>query len=270
MDQILNLLSQTHWDHFVWYGVTVILLSSVGAGMGWIRHRPLALLFSTAALLVMTYFIAGMWVSLGRPPMRTQGETRLLYSFFVLIAGILVYSRWRYRWILSFSTILATVFIIINIVKPQIHSKTMMAALASPYFVPHVISYMFAYGMLGISLIIGLYAAYKRSGDHTELLRVMDNLAYTGIGFLLIGLILGAIWAKAAWGTYWGWDPKETWAAITLAAYLLFLHHRRFHPTDLKTSIWLLILSFLFLQMCWYGVNYLPSAKGSIHTYGTT
>ena len=218
MDQILNLLSQTHWDHFIWYGMTVILLSAVGAGMGWTRRRPLALLFSTAALLVMTYFIAGMWVSLGRPPMRTQGETRLLYSFFVLIAGILVYSRWRYRWILSFSTILATVFIIINIVKPQIHSKTMMAALASPYFVPHVISYMFAYGMLGISLIIGLYAAYKRSGDHTELLRVMDNLAYTGIGFLLIGLILGAIWAKAAWWTYWGWDPKETWAAITLAA----------------------------------------------------
>ena len=98
----------------------------------------------------------------------------------------------------------------------------------------------------------------------------MDNLAYTGIGFLLIGLILGAIWAKAAWGTYWGWDQKETWAAITLAAYLLFLHHRKFHPADLRTSIWLLILSFLFLQMCWYGVNYLPSAKGSIHTYGTT
>lgn len=54
MDQILNLLSQTHWDHFVWYGVTVILLSAVGAGMGWTKRRPLALLFSTAALLVMT------------------------------------------------------------------------------------------------------------------------------------------------------------------------------------------------------------------------
>lgn len=217
----------------------------------------------------MTYFIAGMWVSLGHPPMRTQGETRLLYSFFVLLSGILVYSRWRYRWVLSFSTLLAGDFIIINIVQPQIHSKTMMAALVSPYFVPHVISYMFAYGMLGVSLIMGIYAAYfERGKDHTEILAVMDNLTYTGIGFLMIGLVLGAIWAKAAWGTYWGWDPKETWAAITMAAYLLFLHHRRFHPRDLKTSLWLLVLSFLFLQMCWYGVNYLPSAQSSIHTYG--
>lgn len=63
---------------------------------------------------------------------------------------------------------------------------------------------------------------------------------------------------------------KGDLAAITLAAYLLFLHHRKFHPADLRTSIWLLILSFLFLQMCWYGVNYLLSANGSIHTYGTT
>lgn len=267
MDQLISLMAATHWDQFVWYGIAVILLSAVGALLGWKQRRVAALLFTIGALLVMTYFILGMWAGLGRPPMRTKGETRLLYSFFVLIAGLLVYSRWGYRWILSFSTILSAVFIIINVVQPQIHSKTMMAALASPYFVPHVISYMFGYGMLAIALIIGFYAVFDKRSDHTELLGVMDNLAYTGIGFLFIGLILGAIWAKAAWGTYWGWDPKETWAAITLAAYLLFLHHRRFHPRELKSSLLLLVLSFLFLQMCWYGVNYLPSARGSIHTY---
>ena len=143
-----------------------------------------------------------------------------------------------------------------------------MAALQSPYFVPHVISYMFSYGLLGVALLIGIYLVWTKQSDHPEKLYVMDNLVYTGLGFVMIGLFLGAIWAKEAWGTYWGWDPKETWAAITMASYLIFLHHRRFHPRQLGTSLALLLISFLFLQMCWYGVNYLPSASQSIHTYG--
>lgn len=85
----------------------------------------------------------------------------------------------------------------------------------------------------------------------------------------MTGLLLGAVWAKQAWGTYWGWDPKETWAAITLLSYLLYIHHRLYAPRKFEVSFALLILSFLFLQICWYGVNYLPAAQGSsIHTYG--
>ncbi len=255
------------WHHFIYFAIPTVFLCVVGAYLGGKDKYGAGIAVTVLALLVFGLYIAGMWHSLERPPMRTMGETRLWYSFFVIIAGLVVYVRWRYRWILSFSTILATVFICINIFKPEIHSKTMMPALESPYFVPHVISYMFAYGMLGASLLMGLYILYKKEVHHTEKLYVVDNLAYTGTGFLIIGLLLGAIWAKQAWGTYWGWDPKETWAAVTMTSYLIFIHHRRFRPGRFRDSVLILVLSFLCLQMCWYGVNFLPSASSSVHTY---
>lgn len=127
---------------------------------------------------------------------------------------------------------------------------------------------MFSYGLLGVALLIGIYILWKKKENDYRKLYVMDNLVYTGLGFLMFGLLLGAVWAKAAWGTYWGWDPKETWAAITMCSYLIFLHIRHFHPRRVKLAVVVLIFSFLCLQMCWYGVNYLPSAAQSVHTYG--
>lgn len=265
---MLVAFSQLSWGAFPYFGIATILLCAIGALFAWRGKRSVAMLLSILGVVSLGLFIAGLWISQARPPMRTQGETRLFYSLFVLLSGLLVYLRWGYRWIFSFSTILSGVFIIINIVKPQIHSKAMMPALQSPYFVPHVISYMFAYGLLGVALLICIYIVWQRQYDNAHKIYVMDNLVYTGLGFLMIGLLLGAIWAKEAWGTYWGWDPKETWAAITMCAYLLFVHYRRFSPHDLRGALWVLIGSFLFLQMCWYGVNYLPSASNSVHVYG--
>ncbi len=78
---------------------------------------------------VFLAFIIGMWVSLERPPMRTMGETRLWYSFFLSVAGVAVYARWRYKWILSFSSVMSIVFVCINLFKPEIHNKSLMPAL---------------------------------------------------------------------------------------------------------------------------------------------
>ena len=102
-------------------------------------------------------FIAGLWVSLERPPLRTMGETRLWYSFFLPVAGLLTYLRWNYRWILSFTTILSAVFIMVNLLNPDIHNKVLMPALQSPWFAPHVIIYMFSYAILGAVTLIAIY-----------------------------------------------------------------------------------------------------------------
>lgn len=265
MNEILQLAD---WEVFPFFGIITILLSGVSAYLAWKDKKNIAIAVMVLALIVFSIFIAGMWMSQERPPMRTQGETRLFYSLFVILSGLLVYIRWGYKWIFSFSTVLAGVFIITNILKPQLHSKSMMPALQSFYFVPHVISYMFSYGLLGVALLIGIYILWKKKENDYRKLYVMDNLVYTGLGFLMFGLLLGAVWAKAAWGTYWGWDPKETWAAITMCSYLIFLHIRHFYPRRVKLAVLLLIFSFICLQMCWYGVNYLPSASQSIHTYG--
>ena len=77
---------------------------------------------------------------------------------------------------------------------------------------------------------------------------------------------MGAIWAKEAWGDYWTWDPKEVWAFITAATYLVYIHLRRM-AINLKLIMWVIPIAFLFLMITWLGVSYLPSAVNSIHTY---
>ncbi|MCR5159386.1 MAG: cytochrome c biogenesis protein CcsA [Prevotella sp.] len=75
--------------------------------------------------------------------------------------------------------------------------------------------------------------------------------------------------AKEAWGHYWSWDPKETWAAITWFAYLVYIHYRQIPTHHPKLALWILIVAFILLQMCWWGINYLPAAQGSsVHVYG--
>lgn len=148
-------------------------------------------------------FIASLWISLERPPMRTMGETRLWYSFFLPLAGLIIYSRWKYKWILSFSFILSTVFIFINLLKPEIHNKTLMPALPSPWFAPHVIVYMFAYAMLGAALILAVYLLwFKKKRIECRETELSDNLVYVGLAFMTLGMLFGALWAKEAWRHY--------------------------------------------------------------------
>jgi len=221
-------------------------------------------------LIIFSLFIAGMWISLERPPMRTMGETRLWYSFFLPAAGLITFIRWRYKWILSFGTLLSFVFICINLLHPEIHNKALMPALQSPWFAPHVIVYMLAYAVFGVAVINALYLLIREDKEDKEesTMVLCDNLVYVGTAFLTVGMLMGAIWAKAAWGHYWSWDPKETWAAATWMACLLYIHFRLHRPMKQRTACCLLIFSFILLQICWFGVNYLPSAQGnSVHVY---
>lgn len=255
------------WNDFVWFGGGALLLWFSGALLAYKRvGYKWAVGFSLAGLALFGTFIAGLWFFLERPPMRTMGETRLLYSWCVALAGLGVYVKWRYAWILSFSTVLSAVFVAVNICKPEIHDKTLVPALQSVWFVPHVMAYMFAYGILGCAFLLALYAA-RRNKRQWEILLTADNLVYIGTGFLTLGMLFGALWAKEAWGHYWGWDPKETWAAVTWFAYLAYIHLRHRYPQRPGAARGTMTAAFVFLQVCWYGVNYLPAAAESIHTY---
>lgn len=145
-----------------------------------------------------------------------------------------------------------------------------MPALQSPWFAPHVIIYMFAYALLGGAFVMAVYLLFFKKSKivtHKEL-DITDNLVYIGWAFLSLGMLTGALWAKEAWGHYWAWDPKETWAAATWLAYLTYIHYRLRKNCNLEVAMWILIINFALLQMCWWGINYLPSAQGvSVHTY---
>ena len=331
------------WDSFVWFALAASVFWICGAVVSlwsdWLvslsnhtnllnhtdrskRGLPAAVLTGCGSVIFIT-FIIGVWVTLGRPPLRTMGETRLWFSLFLSLVGLGVYLRWRYRWVLPFSTLMSVVFVCINIFKPEIHTEELMPALRSPWFVPHVIVYMFAYAVMGVATILAIRLLWlsrrslRQVGEpvepqrpcppvtesHTsvtelvevtsvsdsqsfqplEALRLCDTLVRIGWGFLTMGIVMGALWAKQAWGDYWTWDPKETWAAATWLSYLLYLHLRQgqtsfrdsssngaaLHASrGLRLTLILLVISFLLLQMCWWGVNYLPSAQGfSLHTY---
>lgn len=258
-----------NWDWFIYFAIASVLFWIIGSWNVFKEFQMRACTFTFIGLLIFGIFIGLLWYSLERPPLRTMGETRLWYSFFLPLAGLITYMRWRYKWILGFSTILSVVFICVNILKPEIHNKALMPALQSPWFAPHVIIYMFAYAMLGASAIMGIYLLWikKNHGDVKEM-ALCDNLVYVGLSFMTLGMLTGALWAKEAWGHYWSWDPKETWAAVTWFSYLTYIHMRIGMHNKRKTSLYVLLLSFVFLQMCWWGINYLPSAQGSsIHTY---
>lgn len=259
------------WEHFIYFALVALLLWIVGAYAAWRNKEGMAYTTTALGLLAFFSFILLMWISLERPPLRTMGETRLWYSFFLPFAGLMVYSRWKYKWILTFSTILSLVFICVNLFKPEIHSKTLMPALQSPWFAPHVIVYMFAYALLGAATVMALYLLFfKKSSPTAEEYDITDNLVSIGFAFMTFGMLFGALWAKEAWGHYWGWDPKETWAAITWFSYLVYIHYRRIPMHHPRLALWVLLISFVLLQMCWWGINYLPSAQGSsVHTYNS-
>lgn len=173
------------WEHFIYLAIAAVLLWAVGAWAAWKSKTGMAYATTVLGLLFFFSFILSMWISLERPPLRTMGETRLWYSFFLPLAGLIVYSRWKYKWILSFSTILALVFICVNLFKPEIHDKTLMPALQSPWFAPHVIVYMFAYAILGAAAVMAIYLLFiKKSDIADQEFDITDNLVYVGLAFL--------------------------------------------------------------------------------------
>lgn len=255
-----------NWEVFPYFAVVSIVLSLAGALVALFKPRYtfVAQVLALAGIGVLGVFVAGFWVSLGRPPMRTMGETRLWYSLFVMMAGFFVYRRWNYRWLLLFTTVLSAVFCIINMLKPEIHDATLVPALQSVYFIPHVAVYMFAYGILACSFILAVVGLFDKKNLYFD---SMDNLVYIATGLLFLGLLTGALWAKEAWGDFWSWDPKETWAAVTAAGYLAYIHLRFTRASKSRWLYFVVVVSFLLLQMCWYGYKYLPSSGQSLHLY---
>ena len=231
----------------------------------------LAVLFLFAGLIFMASFMAQFWLKLERPPLRTLGETRLWYCIFLPLTAVITLKRWPYKWLPVYCLALASMFLIINLMNPDTYNKALMPALQSPWFVPHVMVYILSYSVLGASCAValrGLYLHYfRKDEDLSPILNCADDLVQAGFAFLTCGICFGAIWAKEAWGHYWAWDPKETWAFITWLSYLIYIHFRSQKRLSNFKGLLILSVSFLILLFCWFGIKYLPAAQVSVHTY---
>ena len=179
------------WEVFPPFALVAVLCWAIGtvAALRKEDGRSAVCVWTTAAgLAVYTAFIIGLWSALGRPPLRTLGETRLWYSFFMVFSGWLVYLQWNYRWLPLSSLVVALVFIVINVVRPDIHDRSLMPALQSAWFVPHVTVYMFSYSLFGCAFVLALAGLYRHTGQY---LRSTDTLVRIGLACLTVGMLSG-------------------------------------------------------------------------------
>ena len=140
-------------------------------------------------------------------------------------------------------------------------------ALQSHWLVLHV-----TFSFIGEAFfVIAFVAAIVFLADRSEERRpALDRLIYTSIGigypiFTAGALIFGAMWAEVAWGSWWSWDPKETWALVTWLVYTAYLHTRLTRRLRGRLSAVLAIAGFLFTLFTFFGVNYLLPG---LHSYG--
>ena len=144
----------------------------------------------------------------------------------------------------------------------------LMPVLQSPLLSIHVSTIMVAYALFAILTLVSVAAliAYRRGGAQAEYMTlVCELLLYPAVFLLTTGIFLGAVWANVSWGTYWSWDPKETWALITLMVYAVPLHKgmigRFGNPRFYHIYI---ICAFLSVLVTYFGVNYI---LGGMHSY---
>ncbi|MCQ2130366.1 MAG: cytochrome c biogenesis protein ResB [Bacteroidales bacterium] len=172
-----------------------------------------------------------------------------------------VKKTWKGRWVIPVIVVLAAGFTALSLAR--INLGTMMPALRSLWFIPHVIIYMLAYSVMAVALVLGLIALFGRKGAEDAGRKMLA----TASSLLVLGMLCGAIWAKYAWGQYWTWDGKECWAAATWLLTLLGTHIPKKNARILVATA---LISFAAMQITWYGVNYLPSSQYSLHTYNSS
>ena len=220
-----------------------------------------------AATLGMRWYISGY------APWSNSYETMLSLAWAGTLCGFIF--GHRNPVVRALATLFGGIVLFVsglNWMDPQI--TPLVPVLKSPWLMAHVASLVMAYGFLGISCMIGTTYLLLSISDkpatkrHLAQLTLINELSiYLGTTLLTIGIFLGAIWANESWGRYWSWDPKETWALITMVIYATVLHIRWFGKGDTDLAFNLHTqLSFLSVLMTFLGVNYFLSG---MHSYGS-
>nr|YP_002600969.1 heme attachment to plastid cytochrome c [Pyramimonas parkeae]ACJ71073.1 heme attachment to plastid cytochrome c [Pyramimonas parkeae] len=149
----------------------------------------------------------------------------------------------------------------------------LIPALKSNWLMMHVSIMMLSYATLLAGSLMAFVFLLISKGDSKQsgisMTLLLDQLSYRtlGIGFplLTLGILSGAVWANEAWGSYWSWDPKETWALITWFIFAIYLHLRITYGWQGKKPAIIASLGFLFIWICYLGVNLFGSG---LHSYG--
>lgn len=229
------------------------------------RILPVALGLTIAGLLSNSFALIARGMLVGRLPLANGAEFLLCFSW-VTVFSYLIYEI-RSKHFSAGGIVMVIAGLLVGTIPVfaggQLSDVTpLMPALKSPWLTSHVTTAVFAYG--GFALAAGLAVIYLRSTSPQALERIHRIVAASFV-MLTITIVLGAIWAEQAWGRYWSWDPKETWALITWIIYAVYLHLYRQRSWKGQKSNMLVVGGFILVLFTYFGVNYLLSG---LHSYG--
>ena len=251
------------WNGFPILAAAHFTISAGAVGLAATRWRKSSAWLLASSTVILAVFLAAIWIDMERPPLRTYGETRLVYAMGAGILSILLWTRIRQTWTLVYGASISALFVAITWGLPESHTRELLPALRSPWFVPHVTVYLMGYAVCTATSI----AAFLDLKRRVEGGRNLDELLAASNVLLTCGLLFGALWAKEAWGSYWTWDPKETWAFLTWSGYMGVLHWRRLRPSEPLAGTRFLAAWWIVLLLAWFAVGYLPAGAHSVHTY---
>ncbi|MEY8721446.1 c-type cytochrome biogenesis protein CcsB [Bacteroides stercorirosoris] len=243
----------------------------------WFRFVIIPLVMLVVLIFLLhTSGIAIRWYISGRAPWANAYESMIYVAWATALAGLLFIKRSSMT--LALAAFFAGIILFVanlNFMDPEI--TPLVPVLKSYWLMIHVAVITASYGFFGISFLLGLLTlAFMGTSNpskvvllqpHIRELRIINEMSlHIGLYLLTAGIFLGAVWANESWGRYWGWDPKETWALITMVVYA-FILHARFLPalrSDYAFSV-MSVLGLASVLMTYFGVNYYLSG---LHSYG--
>lgn len=235
--------------------------------------RKAIIILNILLWIVFTYLSAAIclrgYVS-NHLPLSNGFETMQFMAWCTLLLTFLL--QRKFAMLLPFGFLLCGLTLMVSMLgesNPQI--TQLIPVLQSPLLSIHVVVIMIAYSLLAFIMLNGvtaviLHQSQKECKEQIERLQIISQIIlYPAIFLLAIGIFIGAVWANVSWGRYWGWDPKEVWALITMLVYALALHPRSlpwFHRTMFFHVF--CITAFITVLITYFGVNFL---LGGMHSY---
>ncbi|HID97039.1 MAG TPA: c-type cytochrome biogenesis protein CcsB [Thermodesulfobacteriaceae bacterium] len=243
----------------------------------------LATLATYAGFAIQTSGIALRWIEshrmgYGHAPLSNLYESLVFFSWVTVLVYLFIEWKIRRREIGAFAAPFATFSMAYASFGTEDKIQPLIPALQSNWLIAHVVTCFLGYASFAIACGLGIMYLLKKDdsrggqgilGGLPEK-KLLDELVHQTIIFgflwLSIGIITGAVWANEAWGTYWSWDPKETWSLITWFVYATALHARFVRGWAGRKIAFLSIIGFVSVIFTYFGVNFLLSG---LHSYGS-
>ncbi|SPF38186.1 Cytochrome c assembly protein [Syntrophobacter sp. SbD1] len=252
------------------------------------RYKPLlgaGAIAGAATLLMQTAGIGLRWMEsyrmgYGHAPLSNMYESLVFASWAIMVIYLVFEWRVGQRALGVFPSLFSFLAMAYASFSKDIDSKIqpLVPALKSNWLIAHVMTCFLGYSAFALSFGISvLYLIRKRSTagnpqpqagallpGASQLEWFNYQMVLFGFLWLSVGIITGSIWANSAWGTYWSWDPKETWSLITWFIYAALLHARNLQGWKGERVAWLSIIGFGCVLFTYFGVNFLLSG---LHSY---